>query len=101
MKVTWTRNAIVELHGIHDTIARNSRAYAQGMVDRITKRTRTLVRFPRLGPQVPEYEDESIRELIEHPYRIIYRIQQQRIEILSVVHVARTLPTEPPGSTDR
>jgi toxin ParE1/3/4 len=70
------------------------------MVDRITRRTKSLARFPRLGPQVPEYEDESIRELFEHPYRIIYRIHQGRIQILSVVHGVRSLPTEAPGSPD-
>lgn len=100
MKVVWTRNATRELRGIHDTIAQNSREYAQGMVDRNTRRTRALARFPRWGPQVPEYEDESIRELFEHPYRIIDRIHQGRIQVLSVVHGARPLPVERPGGPD-
>jgi plasmid stabilization system protein ParE len=99
MKVVWTRSATRELRGIHDAIAQNSREYARGMIDRITRQTKSLARFPRLGPQVPEYEDESIRELFEHPYRIIYRIHQGRIQVLSVVHGARSLP-EAPGSPD-
>jgi toxin ParE1/3/4 len=68
------------------------------MVDRITRRTKALARFPRLGPEVPKYEDELIRELYEHPYRIIYRIQEKRIEVLSVVHGARLLPPDAPGT---
>jgi plasmid stabilization system protein ParE len=97
MKVVWTQNATHELRAIHDHIAQNSRQYAQGMADRITRRTKTLARFPRLGPEVAEYEDESIRELSEHPYRIIYRVGKKRIEVLSVVHGARSLPPDVPG----
>ena len=46
---------------------------------------------------MPEYEDEAIRELLEPPYRIIYRVREERIEILAVVHGARQLPFETPG----
>lgn len=99
MKVVWTRNATRELRSIHDYIAQNSRKYAQGMVNRITRRTRSLAQFPQLGPQVPEYEDETIRELLEHPYRIIYRIHGEQVQILSVVHGARPLPSEAPSSS--
>jgi toxin ParE1/3/4 len=99
MKVVWSRNATRELRSIHDYIAQNSREYARGMVDRITRRTKVLARFPGLGPQVPEYEDESIRELFEHPYRIIYRIDKGRIQIISVVHAAKSLPPDFPGSS--
>jgi toxin ParE1/3/4 len=72
MTVVWASNASRELRAIHDYIAQNSPRYARGMVDRITRRTKRLVQFPRLGAVVAEYEDESIRELFEHPYRIIY-----------------------------
>lgn len=67
------------------------------MVDRITRRTKALARFPRLGPEVPEYQDESIREFYEHPYRIIYWIRDDQIAIVSVVHGARLLPEDAPG----
>ncbi len=98
MKVVWTQNANRELRAVHDYIAQNSLKYAQGMVDRITRRSKTLARFPRLGPEVPEYENELIRELYEHPYQIIYRIREKRIEVLSVVHGTRLLPPDAPGT---
>jgi len=71
MKVVWTRNASRELRAIYDYIAQNSPRYAQGLVDRITRRAKDLIRFPPLGAEVPEYANESIRDLFEHPYRII------------------------------
>ena len=51
----------------------------------------------RNSAEVPEYEDETIRELLEHPYRIIYRTGGPEVEILSVVHGARLLPPNVPG----
>jgi toxin ParE1/3/4 len=97
MTVYWTQNARRELRALHDHIAQNSARYAQGVVDRITRRTEQLSDHPRLGAEVPEYEDESIRELLESSYRIIYRVREDRVEILSVVHGARQLPPEVPG----
>lgn len=99
MSVFWTRNAKQELQAIHDYIAQNSPRYAQGVIDRITRKTELLARFPHLGTEVPEYGVESIRELLEYPYRIIYRIRQDRVDVLSIVHGARLLPPNPPGTS--
>jgi plasmid stabilization system protein ParE len=49
---------------------------------------------PQLGQRVPEIEDESIRELFEAPYRIIYRLTAERLEILTVIHAARQFPAQ-------
>ncbi len=51
-------------------------------------------RSPISGRKVPEYEAEDIRELIEKPYRIIYRIKSDQIDVLAVIHGARLLPEE-------
>jgi addiction module RelE/StbE family toxin len=92
MNVYWTQNAKRELRAIHDYIAQNSPRYAQGMVDRITSKSEQLQRFPLFGAEVTEYGDPAIRELLEYPYRIIYKVRADRIEVLSVVHGARLLP---------
>jgi plasmid stabilization system protein ParE len=41
---------------------------------------------------VPEYESRDLRELLEGPYRIIYRVQPDQIDVLAVVHGAQRLP---------
>jgi plasmid stabilization system protein ParE len=94
VKVQWTDSAIAHLIAIYDYIARDSPFYAQKMVDRLTRRSQQLVDFPRSGRVVPEYETEAIRELIEKPYRLIYRINDDGILILAVIHGARLLPPE-------
>lgn len=97
MSVYWTHNATRELRAIYDYISQNSPRYAQGMVDRITRKTQQLATAPELGAKVPEYSDELLRELLVYPYRIIYRICSARIEVLSIVHGARELPTDSPS----
>lgn len=96
MIVHWTETATRHLQAIHDYVAQNSRRYAQALVDRITRRTANLGAMPFLGPEVPEYHDPAIREVLEYPYRIIFRVSSARIDILAVIHGARRLPRTPP-----
>jgi len=55
---------------------------------------RSLGPFPMRGRIVPEFGDESIRELIAKSYRIVYRVDQKRslIEIVRFWHAARGTP---------
>ncbi len=92
MKVYWTDNSIGHLLGIYEYIARNSPVYAKRVVDRITRRSEQIAEFPLSGRKVPEYKAEDIREIIEKPYRIIYRIKSDQINILAVIHGAKLLP---------
>jgi plasmid stabilization system protein ParE len=62
------------------------------MVERIFDRTADLAAQPRVGATVPERDEETLRELFENPYRIVYRILEQQIDIVAVVHAARRFP---------
>lgn len=91
MNVRWTDNAIDHLTNIYEYIALNSPMYAKQMVDRITRRSEQITYQSLSGRKVPEYDAEDIRELIERPYRIIYRIKESQIDVLAVIHGARLL----------
>jgi len=94
MRIHWTQNAIEHLVNIYEYIALNSPTYAKRMVDRITRRSEQIAAQPLSGRKVPEYQTEDIRELIEKPYRIIYRIKADQIDVLAVIHGARLLPEQ-------
>jgi len=96
MNVVWTRAAIGHLTDIYECISRDSIRYARRMVDRITSRSKQIARFPESGQIVAEYGDLGIREVVEPPYRLIYRSETDRVVVLSVIHAARLLPPEPP-----
>ena len=94
MKVLWTENAIDHLANIYEYIAFNSPTYARHMIDRITRRTEQIAEHNLSGRKVPEYDAEDIRELIEKPYRIIYRIKPDQIDVIAVIHGGRLMPEE-------
>ena len=94
MRVHWTENAIGHLINIYEYIALNSPTYAKRMVDKITLRSDQIAAQPLSGRKVPEYEADDVRELIEKPYRIIYRIKPGQIDVLAVIHASRLLPDD-------
>lgn len=77
-------------------MARSSAGYAQALAERIVTRTETLGGHPLFGAEVPEYGDPDIREVFEHPYRIIYRVSGPDVQIVAVLHAARRMPRTPP-----
>jgi plasmid stabilization system protein ParE len=61
------------------------------MVDKITRRSVQIADHPFSGRRVPEYDNEDIREIIQKPYRIIYRVQANQIDVLAIIHGAQLL----------
>jgi len=94
MKTVWTQEALKHLTAIYDYIAADSPTYALRIIDRITNRLEQLSAFPNSGSRVLEYDDPSVRELLEGSYRIIYRVKTERIEVVAVIHAAQMLPPE-------
>ena len=92
MKVEWTDNALEQLWAIHEYIAQSSSEYAQRVIDRLTRRTLQIRRFPLSGRMVPEDNAPQIREVIEGSYRIIYYIKPDQIDVLAVIHGAQQTP---------
>ena len=96
MRIGWSEPALADLDAIHDYIARDSPIYAGRFVTRIVRATEPLADFPELGRRVlEEPEQENLRELVVQSYRVIYRIETERIR--------RTygVPGRPGGVVDR
>jgi plasmid stabilization system protein ParE len=64
------------------------------MVDRLTRRSQQLGRFPESGRTVPEIGREAIREVFEGPYRLIYGIKATQVDVIAVIHSARLLRSD-------
>jgi toxin ParE1/3/4 len=91
-KLIWTDQAINDLGDIGNYISENSEKFAKLTVQKLFERTTILKTFPLTGRIVPEKNSESIRELIEGNYRIIYEVVSiDQINILTVYHSARNL----------
>jgi len=96
VEVVWSDSSIQDLNDIGDYIAKNSVRYAEITVQNLFDSVDVLENHPRAGSIVPEFEDESIRQLIRGNYRIIYKIiSVKRIDILTVHNSARLLSNAP------
>jgi addiction module RelE/StbE family toxin len=95
-EVVWSPEALRDLEAIRDYIARDSAAYADLVVRRIVAAVERLRMFPESGRVVPERTDPSIREVIVRPYRVVYRLHDSTVQIVTVFRASRlfTLPTE-------
>ncbi len=93
MRVRWTDQAIADLTAIRVFIEQDSPHYASVVVTRLIGAVDRLKDYPQSGRAVPEFERQAVREIVERPYRIIYRLlNEDEIHILTIHHGAREMP---------
>ena len=92
-KVVWAHAAIEDMEAIAEYIQRDSNAYAFSFIDRVLKTARTLSNFAERGRRVPEFENKNIREVFIQNYRMIYRIEDDHVFIVALIHGRRDLRT--------
>ena len=83
-----------DVRAIAAYIAEDSVAYAKSVAQKIVASTRRLSLFPMSGRVVPEFNEESIREVFAYSYRVIYRIEGETVTIAAVVHGKRPVELE-------
>lgn len=95
MRVYWSAEAVRRLREITSYIARDSPEAARKVAAMLLRRSRTLAQPPLIGRRLPEYPEADLRELLERPYRIIYAVTADGIEIVTVMHYRQLLPKVP------
>jgi len=88
-KVIWAYAAEEDLEAAASYIHRDSPVYAASFIDRALEAGRSLDEFAERGRMVPELGDSSIREIFVYSYRLVYRIEDDRISILALIHGRR------------
>ncbi len=92
MIVKWSQEAGDNLFDIEEFIARDSVERAVRFIDALIDQTEAILSDnPRSGRIVPEIGNPDIRELIYRGYRIVYRLNADRIDILTVFEGHRLL----------
>lgn len=90
-RVRWTEAALDDLESIAGYIARDSRYYASVVVREVREATRSITFMPLKGRIVPELDDESVREIFVRHYRLVYRIKNDGVYLIGIIHGARDL----------
>jgi len=94
VRVVWARPALDDVLEIKHYIAGDSPRYAQMVTERLFAAVERLDANPLSGRMVPELSAATLREVIQAPYRIVYRVRADVVEIIAVVHSARRLPLD-------
>lgn len=94
--VAWTRTALRDLEALLDYIAADDPDAAARVLDRIEHRAGALESQSARGRVVPELREVGVlhyRELVERPWRIVYRVEGERVFVMAVLDSHRDLQT--------
>ncbi len=93
-QVVWAGVAENELKNILEYIAIDNPSNALEIFQEIIQKASSLYAFPERGRIVPELQDQNIliyRELVVPPWRIIYRISDKYVYVLSLLDSRRNV----------
>jgi len=86
-KLKWTKNAKDDLLNIVAYIKEERPSIANDIYQKLRKKAHSSNFFPLKGRIVPELQKEGIstyRELIESPWRIIYKVGDDTVYIMAI-----------------
>jgi toxin ParE1/3/4 len=92
--LNWSPLAISRLSEIAKYIAQDNPVAAERWVQKVFALVEKLSDFPERGRMVPEINNKMIREIISGNYRVIYKLEDREISILTVRHVKQVLSIE-------
>ena len=94
MIVKWTNEALENLWEIETFIGRDNPKKAESFINHLIEQGKSIALNPHMGRMVPEISNPEIKELIAKKYRIVYRVHEQEIEILTVFEGHKLLRIE-------
>jgi len=96
LKLIWTEPAVLDLEKIKEYVSRDSEYYALNLIENIFESVEKLKEFPNIGRVVPEYQDKKLREILYYNYRIIYKVKDNQLAVLAIIHGAREISNQKP-----
>ena len=86
MPISWSDEALSDLQLIFDQLAVRSPHFAGRFVQRVTESLERVAGYPMLGRMIPEFGVPQLREVLQPPYRVMYRVKPNEIEVIAVAH---------------
>ena len=89
-KIEWSPEAVEDIEEIAAYIRKDSPVYASQVVEELIAASRRLKQLPLRGRNVPELKSTH-RECFIYSYRLIYRVENDNVLIVAVIHGKRLL----------
>jgi plasmid stabilization system protein ParE len=96
LRVRWSTSASLDLIEIIEFASQDRPQAAQKLGREILQAASRLARHPRSGKILPELQEQGIsdyRQVLVRPYRLIYALRAESIDIVVVVDARRDLQT--------
>lgn len=86
VEIRWSLIASDDYDSIIKYYEKTAPKFAQNLAKKIMYIIDNLIQFPKMGRIVPELENKEIREIIYRNFRIIYRLNENILEITRIIH---------------
>ncbi|MFM6250342.1 MAG: type II toxin-antitoxin system RelE/ParE family toxin, partial [Dolichospermum sp.] len=89
--VKWLRQALRNLEQVRNYIIQDNPTAAQELIIKIQNAANQLEKYPFMGKSG---RVEGTKELIisNSPYMIIYRVKEESVEVLRILHTSKCYP---------
>ena len=85
LAVTFSESAVADLEDVrHWYTEQGVPDVGARLVAGVIERVEQISAFPESGRVVPEFETPWLRELIYPPFRIVYRIDEDRVRVVRI-----------------
>lgn len=92
--IEWTDLAIQDLYLIKEHIAKDSVKNSNTIYDEIFKAFEDLGKFCKKGRIIPKIEKDFYREIFVASYRIMYKIDKNKVYVVAIFHMAKNFDTK-------
>ena len=92
MKITFATSAVNDLQAIRNWYGeQQAPVMGEKLISKVIFQVERLADFPESGRIVPEFGIENLREIIYSPFRIVYRLDGNRVRIVRIWRSERLL----------
>jgi toxin ParE1/3/4 len=96
VRVTISEAALHDLEEVRSWYgAQSAGDIGERLVREIVDCLEQLAQFPESGRIVPEFDQPGLRELVRPPYRIVYRLDGDRVRVVRVWRSERLMTAQP------
>jgi toxin ParE1/3/4 len=95
VKIFITLHAKEDLKNIKTFVQKDSYQNSIKVVKTILEKIQVLEKYPGIGKIIAQTNLGALRQIIVYSYRIIYRIENDAVQILTIHHSSRLLSNNP------